>query len=184
LSALTDPNRDAMFAIGMNGAALPAEHGYPVRMVVPGLYGYVSATKWVTHLEVTRFSDFEAYWTKRGWSAQGPIKTESRLELPQPYGELKPGPTTIAGVAWAQHRGISKVEVQVDDEPWRTATLAPWNNADTWRQWKIDWTATKGTRNLSVRATDGTGAVQVATNQQTVPDGATGYHSTLARVIP
>jgi DMSO/TMAO reductase YedYZ molybdopterin-dependent catalytic subunit len=184
LSALTDPNRDAMFAIGMNGAALPAEHGYPVRMVVPGLYGYVSATKWVTHLEVTRFSDFEAYWTKRGWAAQGPIKTEARLELPVPYSEIKPGATTIAGVAWAQHRGISKVEVQVDDEPWRTATLAPWNNVDTWRQWKIDWDARNGTHNLAVRATDGTGAVQVATNAPTVPDGATGYHNTLARVLP
>ncbi|HEY3603719.1 MAG TPA: molybdopterin-dependent oxidoreductase [Sporichthyaceae bacterium] len=184
LTALTDPNRDAMFAIGMNGAALPAEHGYPVRLVVPGLYGFVSATKWVTHLEVTRFADFEAYWTKRGWSAQAPIKTESRLELPVPYGEIKPGATTIAGVAWAQHRGIRKVEVQVDDQPWRTATLAPWSNPDTWRQWKIDWDAPKGTHNLSVRATDGTGAVQVVANASPVPDGATGYPNALARVIP
>jgi DMSO/TMAO reductase YedYZ molybdopterin-dependent catalytic subunit len=175
LSALTDPSRDAMFAIGMNGAALPAEHGYPVRMVVPGLYGFVSATKWVTHLEVTRFADFEAYWTKRGWSAQAPIKTESRLELPVRYGQIATGPTTIAGVAWAQHRGISKVEVQVDEDPWRTATLAPWSNPDTWRQWRLDWNAPKGTHNLAVRATDASGAVQVVQNTSPVPDGATGY---------
>jgi DMSO/TMAO reductase YedYZ molybdopterin-dependent catalytic subunit len=175
LAALTDPNRDAMFAIGMNGAVLPAEHGYPVRMVVPGLYGYVSATKWVTHLEVTRFADFEAYWTKRGWSAQAPIKTESRLDLPVRYGQIAAGPTTIAGVAWAQHRGIRKVEVQVDDGPWRTATLAAWSNPDTWRQWRLDWDAPHGTHNLSVRATDGTGAVQVVQNATPVPDGATGY---------
>jgi DMSO/TMAO reductase YedYZ molybdopterin-dependent catalytic subunit len=175
LSALTDPGRDAMLAIGMNGVPLPAEHGYPVRMVVPGLYGYVSATKWVTRLEVTRFDAFQAYWTRRGWAPQGPVKTESRIDLPRPYGEIRPGRTTIAGVAWAQHRGIAKVEVQVDDGAWQTATLAAWDNPDTWRQWRLDWTAPRGTHNLTVRATDGTGAVQTAQITQTIPDGATGY---------
>jgi hypothetical protein len=183
LSALTDPGRDAMLAIGMNGMPLSAQHGYPVRMVVPGLYGYVSATKWVTHLEVTRFDAFHAYWTDRGWSAQAPIKTESRIELPRSDADIKPGVTTIAGVAWAQHRGISKVEVQVDDQPWRTAALAPWAAADTWRQWRLNWDAPLGTHNLSVRATDGTGVVQTEQNAITVPDGATGYHSVLSQVV-
>lgn len=179
LSALTDPNRDAMFAIGMNGDTLPYDHGFPVRMVVPGLYGFVSATKWIVDFEVTRFDEFEAYWTKRGWAEQAPVKTQSRLEVPQPYLDLPAGRTTLAGMAWAQHRGISKVEVLIDDEV-RVAELAPWNNIDTWRQWRIrDWKATPGTRNLAVRATDGTGAVQTAETANPVPDGASGYHYAL-----
>ncbi|MGQ0466319.1 MAG: molybdopterin-dependent oxidoreductase [Sporichthyaceae bacterium] len=187
LSALTDPKRDSMFAIGMNGVPLPVNHGFPVRMVVPGHYGFVSATKWVTELEVTRFDAFEAYWTKRGWAAQAPIKTQSRIELPVPYSEIERGRTTIAGMAWAQHRGISKVEVQVSevdevDAPWRTARLTPWNNADTWRQWEIEWDLPLGTHNISVRATDGTGVRQPETATAPFPVGADGWHSVLTQV--
>jgi DMSO/TMAO reductase YedYZ molybdopterin-dependent catalytic subunit len=177
LSALTDPKRDSMLAIGMNGVPLPAPHGYPVRMVVPGLYGYVSATKWVTRLEVTRFDQFQAFWTSRGWAPQGPIKTQSRISVPRSYPDLRSGATTIAGVAWAQHRGIEKVEVQVDNGPWQNATLAAWDNPDTWRQWRLPWNAPRGSHDLTVRATDTTGAVQTATNHEVTPDGATGYHS-------
>lgn len=185
LSALTDPKRDAMLAIGMNGEPLPYHHGFPVRMVVPGLYGFVSATKWVTEIEVTRYTDFEAYWTQRDWAVQAPIKTQSRIELPVPYSEIKPGRTVVAGVAWAQHRGISKVEVQIGepDAPWRTATLAPWNNVDTWRQWRLEWNAPDGTHNLAVRATDGTGEVQTFQQTPPIPDGAAGHHNVLSQVV-
>ncbi|HEX3614672.1 MAG TPA: molybdopterin-dependent oxidoreductase [Sporichthyaceae bacterium] len=183
LSALTDPGRDAMLAIAMNGVPLPAEHGYPVRVVVPGLYGYVSATKWVTRIEVTRFADFQAYWTQRGWAPQGPIKTQSRIDVPHPYADVRAGAETIAGVAWAQHRGISKVEVSVDDQPWQTAALAPWANPDTWRQWRLPWTPGVGTHNLTVRATDATGALQVQANSAPDPDGATGWDTFPTRVV-
>lgn len=171
-----------MLAVGMNGVPLPAAHGYPVRMVVPGLYGFVSATKWVTRLEVTNFTEFQAYWTQRGWSPQAPIKTQSRIDVPRPYADLQAGATTIAGVAWAQHRGISKVEVQVDNQPWQTATLAGWSNPDTWRQWRLDWTPTAGTHNLTVRATDTTGALQVQQYSAPDPDGATGWDTFPTRV--
>jgi DMSO/TMAO reductase YedYZ molybdopterin-dependent catalytic subunit len=177
LSALTDPNRDAMFAIGMNGQPLPYDHGFPVRMVVPGLYGFVSATKWITEFEVTRFDEFEAYWTSRGWSAQAPVKTQSRIDVPRPYSDLPTGAVEIAGVAWATHRGISKVEVLIDDIP-HVAELAPWDNKDTWRQWRLrDWKPTKGGQIVAVRATDGLGQVQVAKHSRPDPDGATGYHT-------
>ena len=177
LSALTDPSRDAMFAIGMNGQPLPYDHGFPVRMVVPGLYGFVSATKWITQLEVTRFDEFEAYWTSRGWSAQAPVKTQSRIELPKLRGGLPAGATEVAGMAWATHRGIRKVEVLIDDVPYE-AKLAPWDNPDTWRQWRLPgWTATKGAHTIAVRATDGTGEVQTAKKARPDPDGASGYHT-------
>src|SRR5690606_29181760 len=123
LDVVTD-GRDAMLAIGMNGAPLPIEHGFPARLVVPGLYGYVSATKWVVDLDVTTFADVTAYWTERGWAPRGPVKTASRIDTPHYGVSLKPGVVAVAGVAWAQHRGISKVEVQVDDGPWMPATLA------------------------------------------------------------
>src|SRR5262249_37910038 len=129
--------RDALFAVAMNGEALPTGHGFPVRQVVPGLYGYVSATKWVTEIKVTRFDQDEGYWTPRGWSALGPIKTESRIDVPG--GDVKAGPTTIAGVAWAQHKGIEAVEVRVGDAAWREAKLAAVPGPDTWRQWQISW---------------------------------------------
>jgi DMSO/TMAO reductase YedYZ molybdopterin-dependent catalytic subunit len=182
LSALTDPNRDAMFAIGMNGEPLPYDHGFPVRMVVPGLYGFVSATKWITEFEVTRFDQFQAYWSTRGWSEQAPVKTQSRIEVPQPYREILPGTTELAGMAWAQHRGISKVEVLIDGVP-HEAQLAPWDNPDTWRQWHLPgWKATSGKHTIQVRATDGTGAVQTSKHTRPDPDGASGYHTVILPV--
>ncbi|MET8087838.1 molybdopterin-dependent oxidoreductase [Micromonospora sp. NPDC005237] len=175
-AALRD-GRDALLAIGMNGEPLPVEHGFPVRMVVPGLYGYVSACKWVTELELTRFADFDAYWVPRGWSAQGPIKTQSRIDAPRRRNRLTAGPVTVAGVAWAQHRGIRRVEVRVDDGPWQEAQLAPTVSVDTWVQWSWRWDATPGEHRLQVRATDATGETQTERTQSVAPDGATGWHT-------
>ncbi|WP_433535702.1 molybdopterin-dependent oxidoreductase [Micromonospora sp. CA-249363] len=175
-AALRD-GRDALLAIGMNGEPLPVQHGFPVRMVVPGLYGYVSACKWVTELELTRFADFDAYWVPRGWSAQGPIKTQSRIDAPRRRNRLTAGPVTVAGVAWAQHRGISRVEVRVDDGPWQEAELAPTVSVDTWVQWSWRWDATPGEHRLQVRATDATGETQTERTQSVAPDGATGWHT-------
>jgi DMSO/TMAO reductase YedYZ molybdopterin-dependent catalytic subunit len=180
-SVLMD-GRDAMLAIGMNGVPLPVEHGFPVRVVVPGLYGYVSATKWVTELEVTSFSAFDAYWVPLGWSQMGPVKTESRIDTPHPSSTQKPGTVVIAGVAWAQHRGISKVEVQVDEGPWMVAMLDAVPSTDTWRQWKIDWAATSGQHVLRVRATDNAGETQTAKTAAVAPNGATGYHTVSVNV--
>ncbi|MEV4705857.1 molybdopterin-dependent oxidoreductase [Actinoplanes sp. NPDC049316] len=177
LTAVLRDGRDALLAIGMNGEPLPVGHGFPVRMVVPGLYGYVSACKWITEIELTRFADFDAYWVPRGWSAQGPVKTESRIDTPRDGATRKPGPLTIGGVAWAQHRGISRVEVQVDAEPWREATLAPVVSADTWVQWSYQWQATPGNHTIQVRATDSEGQTQTSTPAPPPPDGATGWHS-------
>lgn len=179
LETLTDPGRQALLAVSMNGEPLPIEHGFPVRMVVPGLYGYVSATKWVTELQVTRFSDAAAYWTTRGWSAKGPVKTSSRIDVPRDRASVTPdasGEVVVAGVAWAQHRGIDRVEVQVDDGPWQPATLAPTVGPDTWRQWTLRWRATFGAHDLRVRATDGQGQVQESDPAPVAPDGATGHH--------
>lgn len=180
-AALRD-GRDALLAVGMNGEPLPVEHGFPVRMVVPGLYGYVSACKWVTELELTRFADFDAYWVPRGWSAQGPIKTQSRIDAPRRRNRLTPGPITVAGVAWAQHRGIRRVEVRVDGGPWQEATLAPTVSMDTWVQWSWRWDATPGEHRLQVRATDATGETQTERTQGVVPDGATGWHTVTVTV--
>jgi DMSO/TMAO reductase YedYZ molybdopterin-dependent catalytic subunit len=181
LEVLTDPNREALLAIGMNGAPLPIEHGFPVRMVVPGLYGYVSATKWVTELKVTTFATDQGYWTPLGWSARGPIKIASRID--RPGGDtIKEGLYTVAGVAWAQHTGISKVEVQIDQEPWQPAQLAEVVGPDTWRQWKFDWTATTGEHTITVRATDAGGKLQIADFAPPAPDGATGYHQVQVKV--
>lgn len=181
LATLTD-GRDAMLAIGMNGEPLPIEHGYPVRLVVPGLYGYVSATKWVTDIEITRFDRAQAYWTERGWSARGPIKTGTRIDTPQDGASVGRGRVAVAGVAWAQHRGINAVEVQIDDGPWQSARLAAEPTIDTWRQWVYDWTPTSGTHTVRARSTDGTGQVQTSQVQDVVPDGATGYPSITVRV--
>ncbi len=161
VEALTD-SRDSLLAIAMNGEPLPVEHGYPARLVVPGLYGYVSATKWVTDLELTRFDRAQAYWTGLGWSARGPIKTESRIDVPRSGGRVPVGAVTFGGVAWAQNRGVRAVEVRIDDGPWQPADLGANYSNDTWRLWSYRWTATAGSHTMSVRATDNTGAVQTS----------------------
>jgi DMSO/TMAO reductase YedYZ molybdopterin-dependent catalytic subunit len=161
----------------MNGVPLPVEHGFPVRMVVPGLYGYVSATKWVVDLEVTRFDRAEGYWTPRGWSARGPIKTASRIDVPRSGATVRTGPVTVAGVAWAQHRGIEAVEVRVDEGPWQRALLGEGGTVDTWRQWVWTWAAQPGAHTLQVRAIDRTGSVQTGREAPPAPDGATGWHT-------
>jgi DMSO/TMAO reductase YedYZ molybdopterin-dependent catalytic subunit len=174
--------RQALLAVAMNGQPLPLEHGFPARMIVPGLYGYVSATKWVTQLEVTTFARQRGYWTQRGYAAQAPIKTESRIDVPRPLAQLKAGTVTVAGVAWAPHRGISAVEVNVDGGPWRPAKLAAADGTDTWRQWSWAWDAAPGLHTLQVRATDGTGASQTSARAGVFPSGATGWDSTVVTV--
>ncbi|GAA3728186.1 molybdopterin-dependent oxidoreductase [Salinactinospora qingdaonensis] len=172
--------RDAMLALGMNGKPLPVEHGFPVRMVVPGLYGYVSACKWLVEMELTTFDAFDAYWVPRGWAAQAPIKTQSRIDTPRQGDSvsLDSGTTVpIAGVAWAQNVGIDRVEVSVDGGPWQQARLAAEDTADTWRQWVFDWPAEPGSHELRVRATDRSGQTQTADTAPPAPDGATGYHT-------
>lgn len=175
-SVLTD-GRDALLAVGMNGEPLPITHGFPVRMVVPGLYGYVSACKWIVEMELTSFADFDAYWVKRGWAEQGTIKTQSRIDVPRAGAEVSAGEVIVAGVAWAQHRGISVVEVQVDGGPWTPAELAGTVSADTWRQWTYRWQAVAGDHTLSVRAADATGSVQTGQEAPVFPDGAQGWHT-------
>ena len=175
LEALTDPDRQALLALGMNGQPLPLEHGFPVRMVVPGLYGYVSATKWVRKMKVTTFAADQGYWTPLGWSARGPVKLASRIDVPG--SSVDAGQVAVAGVAWAQHVGVSKVEVQVDEGPWQQAELAEVTSTDTWRQWRFVWDAAKGDHTLTVRATDTAGTLQVAAQAAPAPDGSTGYHS-------
>ncbi len=181
LEVLLD-DRDAMLAIGMNGEPLPLEHGYPVRMVVPGLYGFVSATKWVVDLEVTRFADNKAYWTQRGWSERGPIKTMARVEVPKSFAKVPAGRVAIGGTAWAQTRGITKVEIQIDNNPWAEAVLSAEASLITWRQWSFDWDATPGPHYIKVRATDGTGEVQTDRRADPVPDGASGWQSVMVTV--
>jgi len=181
IGALTD-GRNALLAYAMNGEPLPVQHGFPVRMVVPGLYGYVSATKWLVDLEVTRFDRFEAYWTQRGWSPKGPIKTESRIDTP--IGGAKAGDVDVAGVAWAQHTGVAAVEVRVDQAgEWHRAELAAAPSKDTWRQWRWTWTgAPAGDHTLECRATDVTGYTQTPERLDVIPDGATGWHAVNLRV--
>jgi len=172
--------RDAMIAIGMNGKPLPIDHGWPVRLVIPGLYGYVSATKWLTELELTTFDAYDAYWITRGWSTPRPIKTASRIDTPR--SKADEGTVTVAGVAWAQHRGISAVELRVDDSDWAPCELSDVATGDTWRQWRYEWAAPSGEHTLTVRATDGEGAVQTSEEQGVIPDGATGLHSVTVEV--
>jgi DMSO/TMAO reductase YedYZ molybdopterin-dependent catalytic subunit len=174
--------RDALLTVAMNGQALPVEHGFPARMVVPGLYGYVSACKWVTDINVTTFASAYAYWATRGWSQQAPIKTESRIDVPVNNSTIPPGRTSVAGVAWAQHKGIAAVEVRVDRGPWQQARLAAVPDIDTWRQWVWEWDATAGPHLLEARATDATGYTQTATQAQPPPNGASGYPSAAVSV--
>jgi DMSO/TMAO reductase YedYZ molybdopterin-dependent catalytic subunit len=174
--------RDALVAVAMNGTALPVEHGFPARLVVPGLYGYVSACKWVVDIEVTTFAAAQAYWVPRGWSQLGPIKTESRIDVPTDGTSVKPGPVPVAGVAWAQHKGIEAVEVRVDKGTWHEARLATVPGIDTWRQWVWDWDAVKGTHLIEARATDKTGYTQTSLVVAEAPNGASGYPSTQVSV--
>ncbi|AZM93555.1 molybdopterin-dependent oxidoreductase [Streptomyces sp. W1SF4] len=174
--------RDAMLAVGMNGEPLPFDHGFPVRMLVPGLYGYVSACKWITDIELTTFDTYDPYWVKRKWARKAPIKTQARIDTPQPFARPAAGTISIAGVAWAQHRGITRVEVRIDDGPWQDADLAPQAGIDTWRQWSYPWKATPGGHTITVRATDGAGAVQTEQRTRTIPDGASGWHSVFVTV--
>ncbi len=152
--------RDALLAVAMNGEPLPTRHGFPVRMVVPGLYGYVSATKWVVELELTRFVDAQAYWVERGWAVRGPIKTMTRIDIPDGRDHVRPGRVQVAGVAWAQHRGIERVEVRVDGGAWQPARLASVPSTDTWRQWVFSWDAAPGQHLLEARATDRPGRLR------------------------
>ncbi|MGB3730424.1 molybdopterin-dependent oxidoreductase [Microbacterium sp.] len=181
LQALTD-ERAALLAVGMNGAPLPLEHGFPVRMVVPGLYGYVSATKWVTELEVTRFDRARAYWTDRGWSERGPIKLQSRIDVPRPGRDVPAGDSVIAGVAWQPATGIAGVEVQVDDGDWQRAELATAISDDTWVQWRLPWPARAGQHSIRCRAIGGDGTTQTDAVAPPAPDGASGWHTISVRV--
>ncbi|MDE0375910.1 MAG: molybdopterin-dependent oxidoreductase [bacterium] len=174
--------REALLAIGMNGEPLPVRHGFPARLVVSGLYGYVSATKWLSEVEFARWEDFDAYWIPRGWAKQAPIKTQSRIDTPRP-GTVGAGTRAIAGVAWAQNRGIDTVEVQVDGGPWMEAILPEELAIDTWRQWHLEYDFTPGPHTIAVRATDRTGYTQTSEIVPPRPDGATGYHTVQVVVV-
>ncbi|MCI1019829.1 molybdopterin-dependent oxidoreductase [Microbacterium sp. C5A9] len=182
LSALTDDNLDAILAVGMNGEPLPLEHGFPVRMVVPGLYGYVSATKWLTELKVTTFEKDEAYWTPRGYSAEAPIKFSSRIDTPKLGSAVDAGKIPIAGVAWAQSVGIERVEVKIDEGDWTPATLSTPINEDTWVQWFLEWDATPGTHYVAVRAVNKNGDLQIEERAAIAPNGSSGWQRSLVRV--
>ncbi|MEO8106041.1 MAG: molybdopterin-dependent oxidoreductase [Actinomycetes bacterium] len=181
-AALLD-GRDALLAVGMNGEPLPLEHGFPVRMVVPGLYGYVSACKWIVDMEVTTFDAYDAYWVERGWERTAPIKVSSRIDTPKPLSKSSRGSIVVAGVAWAQQRGIKAVDVRVDGSDWTPAKLASSAGIDTWRQWTWDWDAQEsGNHTLEVRATDGDGTVQTEERAEPFPSGSTGWHSVVVTV--
>ena len=183
LEVLTD-TRDALLAVGMNGEPLPLEHGFPVRMIVPGLYGYVSATKWLTELRLTKFANDEGYWTPRGWSERGPIKTASRIDVPRTGRRVSAGTVMFGGVAWSQHTGIGKVELRVNRGPWQAADLAPGISKDTWYQWQLGIQLTPGQYEVQVRATDLNGDAQAEERRPVAPDGATGFHTIRVDVNP
>ncbi|MCR2810330.1 MULTISPECIES: molybdopterin-dependent oxidoreductase [unclassified Microbacterium] len=182
LESLTDEGLDAILAVGMNGEPLPLEHGFPVRMVVPGLYGYVSATKWLSALTVTRFDADEAYWTPRGYSAQAPIKFSARIDTPRSGTRVPAGRAAIAGVAWAQTVGIERVEVSIDDGTWQPAAVSAPISDDTWVQWYLDWDATPGAHFVAVRAVNRHGEVQNEQRAPIAPDGSSGWQRTLIQV--
>lgn len=174
--------RPALVAIGMNGEPLPARHGFPVRLVISGLYGYVSDTKWLTEIEVTTFDAHDAYWVPRGWAQEAPIKLQSRIDVPQAGATLAAGPTAIAGVAWSDEHGLDGVEVSIDEGPWQPAQLATALASTTWRQWRLDWHAEPGDHTVRVRAIDPAGTPQTGDVAPPAPDGATGHHTIHLRV--
>lgn len=174
--------RPAMLALGMNGEPLPFDHGFPVRAVIPGFYGYVSACKWLVDLEVTTFAAKQAYWVQRGYAATAPVKLESRIDTPASFASLRAGTVTVAGSAWQPTVGISRVQVKVDSGPWHDATLAQVDSVDTWRLWRWDWAATPGNHTLQVRAFDSSGRVQTAAEAAIVPNGTTGRQSVAVTV--
>jgi hypothetical protein len=188
---LNDPARVALVAVAMNGEPLPTQHGFPVRLVVAGLYGYVSATKWLKEIELTTWDDFDGYWITRGWGKEGPIKTQSRIDVPNANARLDGGGQPIAGGAWAPDRGIAKVEVLItevldgEEEPnenWIEAELSGDVTDNSWRQWMVPWSAPTGDHVIRVRATDGQGVTQTAERSRVDPDGATGWHTIAVRV--
>ncbi|MFT4286514.1 MAG: molybdopterin-dependent oxidoreductase [Nocardioides sp.] len=176
LAALTD-GRNALLAVAQNGDPLTIEHGFPVRMVVPGLYGYVSATKWLVDLEVTRFDQAQGYWIERGWAEQGPIKLASRIDVPGVGEQVSAGKVTLAGTAWQQHTGVAGAQVSLDGGDWRDADLAATPGVDTWVQWRIEYDVEPGEHQVQVRAVSATGEVQTAVVAGSAPDGATGWHT-------
>ncbi|MCE2527073.1 MAG: molybdopterin-dependent oxidoreductase [Actinomycetia bacterium] len=175
-STIPYDGRDALVAVGMNNEPLPIEHGFPVRLVVAGLYGYVSATKWLSELELTTWDGFDAYWVPRGWAKEAPVKTQSRIDTPR-HGQIAAGPRAIAGVAWAPHRGVDRVEVKIGNGPWVDAELSSEISDNSWRQWQLAWDPEPGRYKLRVRATDGEGVTQTDIRRPPAPDGATGYHT-------
>lgn len=181
-TALVGDGRDAMVALGMNGEPLPFAHGYPARLVVPGVYGYVSATKWLTSIELTTLEKFDAYWVPRGYAKEAPIKLASRIDVPRGLSTVPAGRQAIAGIAWHQRVGIARVEVKIDDADWVEAELADEQSVDTWRQWKLAWDATPGTHSITVRAVDKDGKVQVEDRKAPLPNGATGWHQIITFV--
>jgi hypothetical protein len=166
-----------MVALTMNGEPLPVEHGFPARLIVPGLYGYVSATKWLTEIELTTWDAFDAYWITRGWSKEGPVKTQSRIDVPRSGSAVPAGRVAVAGVAWAPTRSIARVEVRADDQPWEQARLSGDLSGSSWVQWLHEWEARPGRHRLQVRATDGDGETQTSRTSPTAPSGATGHHT-------
>ena len=174
--------RGALLAIGMNGEALPPEHGFPVRMVVPGLYGFVSATKWISDMELTTFAARQGYWLERAWAQKAPIKTQTRIDAPRGFASVPAGSVSIAGVAWAQHTGIDRVEVRMDGGPWRDATLATEVNPNTWRMWHAEFDLAAGTHTVQTRATDRSGVTQTEVRTNPIPDGASAWPATIFTV--
>ncbi len=180
---LATDSRDAMIAIGMNGEALPREHGYPARMVVPGLYGFISACKWIERITLTTYADKDSYWTERDWATNAPIKISSRIDTPKVLEEIKAGDTFIGGIAWAQRNGgVAKVQVQVDGGPWQDAQLGPSAGNDYWRQWHFPWRAEPGQRNIACRVIDGNGNTQTAARAEPFPEGSSGIQQLIVKV--
>jgi DMSO/TMAO reductase YedYZ molybdopterin-dependent catalytic subunit len=181
IEALTD-DRDALIAVAMNGEPLPSRHGFPARMVTPGLYGFVGATKWLSRLTVTTYDAQRAYWTRRDWATDAPIKLSSRIDTPRPLSTIRPGRHAIGGVAWAQHNGVERVDVRIDGGPWQPARLGPDAGVDYWRQWFLPWDATPGSHQLAVRATGRDGVVQTSVRASSFPNGSSGIQEIVVNV--